>query len=403
MPPKKKNIFGLKIQPQSPDASDTSDVGTPGMGGPAPESLAMIPADKMAVSELSIQRYEEFRFNKAKFMQGEPKSDDFETIRALGKGAGGVVYSVRHKPTDLVLARKMIQLDLKPKAKHQILRELKVLHECNSPFIVGFYGSFYSDGDINLLMEFMDAGALDHVLKGVGRIEEDVCGHITYRVLRGLQYLRDKYKVIHRDVKPSNILVNSAGEVKLCDFGVSGQLEDSLANTFVGTRSYMAPERLRGDKYAVTSDIWSMGVSLVEISVGEHPIPPPTEDLKELQPIRNPPCRLPDVVAVSEKPMAIFEQLAHIVEGPPPRLPSGVGFSAEMEQFVYRCCMKDPHERAGLQELLVCARFRCCNIFCVRVYGLVLRADSGRPIVLVRAYCRTTPGSRTSWQEKSTW
>ena len=49
---------------------------------------------------------------------------------------------------------------------------LQVLHECNSPFIVGFYGSFYSDGDINLLMEYMDAGALDHILKGVGRIEE---------------------------------------------------------------------------------------------------------------------------------------------------------------------------------------------------------------------------------------
>eukprot|EP00035_Acanthoeca_spectabilis_P021926 m.440968 g.440968 ORF g.440968 m.440968 type:complete len:376 (-) comp18599_c0_seq1:5170-6297(-) len=348
-----KNPFNLTLPAMSPDpSSDTSEAGTPGHAGAAPQPLVILPEDSMVVSEESIKRYEEFRFNKAKFMQGEPKSDDFEIVKALGKGAGGVVYSVRHKPTNVVLARKMIHLELKPKAKQQILRELKVLHECNSPFIVGFYGSFYSDGDINLLMELMDAGAVDHVLKGVGRIEEDVCGHITYRVLRGLQYLRDKYKVIHRDVKPSNILINTAGEVKLCDFGVSGQLEDSLANTFVGTRSYMAPERLRGDKYAVTSDIWSLGVSLVEIAVGFHPIPPPDPPLRELQPIRNPPRLMPEAEKQPEKPMAIFEQLAHIVEGPAPTLPSGVGFSPEMEDFVSKCCMKDPQQRAGLQELL---------------------------------------------------
>lgn len=60
------------------------------------------------------------------------------------------------------------------------------------------------------------------------------------QVLKGLSYLREKHAIIHRDVKPSNILVNSGGEIKICDFGVSGQLIDSMANSFVGTRSYMS-------------------------------------------------------------------------------------------------------------------------------------------------------------------
>ena len=63
---------------------------------------------------------------------------------------------------------------------------------------------------------------------------------IHTQVLKGLAYLRENHQIIHRDVKPSNILVNSRGEVKICDFGVSGQLIDSMANTFVGTRSYMS-------------------------------------------------------------------------------------------------------------------------------------------------------------------
>jgi len=75
----------------------------------------------------------------------------------------------------------------------------------------------------------------------------------------------------HLDVKPSNILLNTNGQVKLCDFGVSGELINSIANTFVGTSTYMSPERIQGGQYAVKSDIWSLGISLWECAAGKAP------------------------------------------------------------------------------------------------------------------------------------
>uniref|UniRef100_A0A2R9A0J4 Dual specificity mitogen-activated protein kinase kinase 1 n=1 Tax=Pan paniscus TaxID=9597 RepID=A0A2R9A0J4_PANPA len=169
-----------------------------------------------------------------------------------------------------------------------------------------------------------------------------------------------------KNVKPSNILVNSRGEIKLCDFGVSGQLIDSMANSFVGTRSYMSPERLQGTHYSVQSDIWSMGLSLVEMAVGRYPIPPP--DAKELELMfgcqvegdaaetpprpRTPGRPLSSYGMDSRPPMAIFELLDYIVNEPPPKLPSGV-FSLEFQDFVNKCLIKNPAERADLKQLMV--------------------------------------------------
>lgn len=192
----------------------------------------------MEINEHEMNRLERFLSQKKKL--ADLREDDFEKLGELGEGNGGVVMKVRHKPTNLIMAQKMIHLEYKPEVKKQIIRELKILHDCNFPHIVGFYNAFQSLSLISICMEYMDGGSLDKILKRVGRIREPILCKIAVAVLKGLSYLHAKIKAMHRDVKPSNILVNSNGEIKICDFGVSGQLVDSMAATFVGTRSYMA-------------------------------------------------------------------------------------------------------------------------------------------------------------------
>nr|XP_015198764.1 PREDICTED: dual specificity mitogen-activated protein kinase kinase 1 isoform X2 [Lepisosteus oculatus] len=325
--------------------------------------------EELELDEQQRKRLEAFLTQKQKV--GELKDDDFEKICELGAGNGGVVFKVSHRPSGLIMARKLIHLEIKPAIRNQIIRELQVLHECNSPYIVGFYGAFYSDGEISICMEHMDGGSLDQVLKKAGKIPEQILGKVSIAVIKGLTYLREKHKIMHRDVKPSNILVNSRGEIKLCDFGVSGQLIDSMANSFVGTRSYMSPERLQGTHYSVQSDIWSMGLSLVEMAIGRYPIPPP--DAKELEQIFGCPVGgdLPSSEAFpkprppgrpvssygpdSRPPMAIFELLDYIVNEPPPKLPSI--FGSEFQDFVNKCLVKNPAERADLKQLMVSVYF----------------------------------------------
>ncbi|XP_075031483.1 dual specificity mitogen-activated protein kinase kinase 2 isoform X1 [Calonectris borealis] len=415
MPAKRKPVLpALNIAPSAAEG--------PSPDGSAEANLVDLQKklEELELDEQQKKRLEAFLTQKAKV--GELKDDDFERISELGAGNGGVVTKVQHKPSGLVMARKLIHLEIKPAIRNQIIRELQVLHECNSPYIVGFYGAFYSDGEISICMEHMDGGSLDQVLKEAKRIPEEILGKVSIAVLRGLAYLREKHQIMHRDVKPSNILVNSRGEIKLCDFGVSGQLIDSMANSFVGTRSYMSPERLQGTHYSVQSDIWSMGLSLVELSIGRYPIPPP--DSKELEaifgrpvvdgaegeshsisprarppgrPVSDPavshkkaqatqqstPCwgrcrlsgcgplggdALKDAVTAHVAPqalpvlptghgmdsrpaMAIFELLDYIVNEPPPKLPNGV-FTQDFQEFVNKCLIKNPAERADLKMLM---------------------------------------------------
>lgn len=246
--------------------------------------------------------------------------DEVDTLDELGKGNYGTVYKVRHsrprhrrvgqglagnKPTlspltpinsdpspvnsdksttGIVMAMKEIRLELDEAKFAQIIMELDILHRCVSPYIIDFYGAFFQEGAVYICIEFMDGGSIDKIY-GDG-VPESVLRKITYATTRGLRELKDVHNIIHRDVKPTNILVNTRGQVKICDFGVSGNLVASIAKTNIGCQSYMAPERISGGgmsaagapggTYSVQSDIWSLGLSIIECALGRYPYPPET-------------------------------------------------------------------------------------------------------------------------------
>ncbi|KAK0737436.1 kinase-like domain-containing protein, partial [Apiosordaria backusii] len=298
--------------------------------------------------------------------------DEIDVMDELGKGNYGTVYKVRHarpkaprfgqglshfKPlsrqsslseddatplspasndgrstSGVVMAMKEIRLELDEAKFTTILKELVILHECVSPYIIDFYGAFYQEGAVYMCIEYMDGGSIDKIY--AGGIPENVLRKITYATIMGLKTLKDDHNIIHRDVKPTNILVNTNGQVKICDFGVSGNLVASIAKTNIGCQSYMAPERISGGamagaadgSYNVQSDIWSLGLTIIECAMGRYPYPP-------------------------EISSTIFSQLSAIVEGDPPDLPSD-GYSAAAKDFV-RCCLnKIPAKRHTYPMLL---------------------------------------------------
>nr|GME21782.1 mitogen-activated protein kinase kinase 2-like [Ipomoea batatas] len=202
---------------------------------------------------------------------------DFESIKVIGKGNSGIVWLVQHKWTQQLFALKVIQMNIEEPSRKHLAQELRINHSSQCPYVVICYQAFFDNGSISMILEYMAGGSLGDFLKIVKKIPEPYIAAICKQVLKGLWYLHHEKHIIHRDLKLPNLLINHRGDVKITDFGVSVILESTsgAASTFIGTYNYMSPERISGKSHGFRSDIWSLGLVLLECATGDFPYSPP--------------------------------------------------------------------------------------------------------------------------------
>ncbi|KAF2206817.1 hypothetical protein CERZMDRAFT_115552 [Cercospora zeae-maydis SCOH1-5] len=252
-------------------------------------------------------------------------ADEYEMLEELGSGSFGTVYRALHKPTGEYVAIKHIDLEGSDDDIREIQLEISLLATCSSEFVTRYRTSFVRGVKLWIVMEYLGGGSCLDLLKPCPRgMEERYICIIIRELLKGLDYLHTTGK-IHRDIKAANILLSESGQVKIADFGVAAQLTNikSQRLTFVGTPFWMAPEVIQEAGYDFRADIWSLGITAMEMANGE----PPRSDVH---------------------PMKV---LFLIPKEKPPRL-EGSKFSREFKEFVTLCLNKDPEKRPSAKSLL---------------------------------------------------
>ncbi|KAF2979372.1 hypothetical protein EK904_005613 [Melospiza melodia maxima] len=247
----------------------------------------------------------------------------FDVLEKLGEGSYGSVFKAIHKETGQVVAIKQVPVE---SDLQEIIKEISIMQQCDSPHVVKYYGSYFKNTDLWIVMEYCGAGSVSDIIRLRNKtLTEEEIATIVQSTLKGLEYLHFMRK-IHRDIKAGNILLNTEGHAKLADFGVAGQLTDTMAkrNTVIGTPFWMAPEVIQEIGYNCVADIWSLGITAIEMAEGKPPY-------ADIHPMR-----------------AIFM----IPTNPPPTFRKPELWSDNFTDFVKQCLVKSPEQRATATQLL---------------------------------------------------
>ncbi|KAI9008401.1 kinase-like domain-containing protein [Gaertneriomyces semiglobifer] len=244
-------------------------------------------------------------------------------MTTLGKGSFGEVYKGVDQRTGTPVAIKVLDLDTDDDEITDVQKEITMLSHCDSEYITRYHGSWLNGSKLWVIMDYAAGGSMRNLLRS-GPIDERYIAVIAREVLHALVYLHKYAGIIHRDIKAANILLTDEGKVKLCDFGVAGQITVSCLrrHSFVGTPYWMAPEIIKRAQYDFKADIWSLGVTIIELATGNPPF------------------------ADQDPRKAIFL----IPRTRPARLEGD--FSPALKEFIALCLKEEPDERPAAEELL---------------------------------------------------
>ncbi|XP_065025223.1 mitogen-activated protein kinase kinase 3-like isoform X2 [Musa acuminata AAA Group] len=282
------------------------------------------------INELGLQKHPAVIGDEAEI--GEKTyccaSHEMHVFGTIGCGASSVVQRAVKIPIHRIMALKKINVFEKEK-RQQLLNEIRTLCEASCyPGLVEFHGAFYTpeSGQISIALEYVDGGSLADILRLQKLIPEAVLSCMVQKLLHGLSYLHGVRRLVHRDLKPANLLINLKGETKITDFGVSAGLDNSVAMcaTFVGTVTYMSPERIRNESYSYAADIWSLGLTILECGTGKFPY------------------------MANEGPANLMLQILYDTSPTPPK----DSFSLEFCSFIDACLQKESDARPTAEQML---------------------------------------------------
>ena len=198
--------------------------------------------------------------------------ESYHILECIGEGSFGRVYKGRKKYTFDIVAMKFIsKLGRTEKELMNLRSEIEIMRGLKHPNIITLLDSFDTENEVCVVTDFAD-GELFHILEDDQKLSEQVVHHIAHQLVSALWYLHSN-RILHRDMKPQNILLSNGGYVKLCDFGFARAMsvDTFMVTSIKGTPLYMSPELVQEQPYDHNADLWALGCILFELFAGEPP------------------------------------------------------------------------------------------------------------------------------------